>query len=287
MDQQPHPSFSALTATKRRVKVVDIGANPIDGPTPYASLLRAGNTDIVGFEPNPKALEKLNAVKGPNETYLPYAIGDGSRHTLHICQAPGMTSLLQPNPDVLNLFHGFPQWGHVLATEEFDTVRLDDIPETVGVEFIKLDIQGGELMALRNAQNRLRDTLIVQTEVEFLPMYVGQPLFSEVEIFLREQGFMFHRFFPQTSRVIRPLLVNNDMFAGMSQLLWADAIFVRDITRLDRLSNSQLVAMATILHDCYRSDDVVLHLLTEHDRRTASQLGAIYLSALQQLAAAR
>src|ERR1700704_4992440 len=35
--------------------------------------------------------------------------------------------------DVLNLFHGFMEWGRVLATEEVETVRLDDIVETEGV----------------------------------------------------------------------------------------------------------------------------------------------------------
>lgn len=282
MDQQTTPSFYALTMMKLRVKVVDVGANPIDGSPPYAALLRAGNADIVGFEPNPNALAKLNHLKGPNEIYLPHAVGDGGRHTLHVCQAPGMTSLLRPNPDVLNLFHGFMEWGRVLATEEVETVRLDDIVETEGVGLIKIDIQGGELMALRNAKVRLHEALVIQTEVEFLPMYIDQPLFSEVASFLRQQGFMFHRFYPQTSRVIRPMLVNGDIYAGLSQLLWADAIFVRDLTRLDLLSTSQLLSMATIMHDCYRSADLVLHLLIEHDRRTGDQLGGVYLSGLQQ-----
>ena len=67
MDQQTTPSFYALTMMKLRVKVVDVGANPIDGSPPYAALLRAGNADIVGFEPNPNALAKLNHLKGPNE----------------------------------------------------------------------------------------------------------------------------------------------------------------------------------------------------------------------------
>jgi hypothetical protein len=79
------PSFKSLTNKQARVKVVDIGANPIDSAPPYAQLLRAGDADVVGFEPNSEALEKLNRMKGSNETYLPYALGDGETHTLHIC----------------------------------------------------------------------------------------------------------------------------------------------------------------------------------------------------------
>ena len=168
-----------------------------------------------------------------------------------------------------------------MSTETIDTVRLDDIPETEGTEFIKIDIQGAELMVLQNAVKRLDDTLVIQTEVEFMPMYVDQPLFSEVELFLRSHGFMFHRFFPAVSRIVRPLMLGNDVYAGLSQVLWADGIFIRDITRLDLLSDRQLLSMATILHDCYRSFDVALHLLVEYDRRTNAALGHAYLTGLQ------
>jgi FkbM family methyltransferase len=283
MEPTPAPvgTFNALTGAGVRVKIVDIGANPLDGTPPYQVMLASQDADIVGFEPNPQALAQLNDAKGPTETYLPYAIGDGRRHTLNFCQAPGMTSLLTPDEQVLNLFHGFPDWGKVTGTEEIDTRRLDDIDETAGVELIKIDIQGGELMALSNALARLTTTLVIQTEVEFMPLYVGQPLFSEVEMFLRGRGFMLHRFYPTVSRAIRPMLIENNIYAPFSQVVWADAIFVRDITRLERLSNEQLLKSCAILHDCYGSLDLVLHLLTEHDRRTGGTLSQTYLSRLQ------
>jgi FkbM family methyltransferase len=273
-------SFSALTGETVRVKVVDIGANPIDSEPPYAVLLRGGDTDVVGFEPNREALAKLHTLKGATETYLPHAIGDGARHTLNFCAAPGMTSLLKPNPAVLGLFHGFPQWSQVIGTEEVDTVRLDDVAETAGLDLLKMDIQGAELMVLQNAEKRLEDALVIQTEVEFLEMYVDQPLFADLEVFLRPKGFVFHRFFPTVSRAIAPMVVNNDIYAGLSQTVWADALFVRDFTRLDRLADRQLLAMARILHDCYGSYDLVLHLLNEYDRRTGKSVAPTYLGAL-------
>lgn len=278
---QNAPSFKALTNVSTRIKIVDIGANPIDGSPPYLPLLAAGDADVVGFEPNPEALAKLNAKKSANETYLPFAIGDGHQHMLHVCAAQGMTSLLAPNPAVLSRFHGFPAWSQVTATIPVKTVRLDDIVETAGVDLLKIDIQGGELMAFQNGEARLRDALVIQTEVEFLQMYVNQPLFSDVELFLRRQGFVFHRFYPTVSRVIAPLLLDNNIYAGMSQIVWADALFIKDFTRLDRLSDRQLLAMAMIMHDCYRSIDLVLLLLTEFDARKQTQLAAAYMSGLQ------
>jgi FkbM family methyltransferase len=286
MSEHTVPTLKTLIGVDVRIKVVDIGANPIDAVSPYARLLSNGEADVVGFEPNPVGLAALNASKGPFETYLPHAIGDGEMHTLRICSAPGMTSLLEPNWKVLNLFHGFPSWGQVLAREVVETIRLDDIPETAGVDFLKMDIQGAELMALENAQARLLDTLVIQSEVEFLQMYVGQPLFGDIDSFLRSRGFVFHKFYPLVSRVIRPLNLGNDIFAGLSQILWADGIFVRDFTKLERLSDRQILAMAKIMNDCYQSIDLVLHLLSEYDRRTGQSLASGYLNTLVSSGAA-
>ncbi len=74
VNNQPGPSrvpnLSTLLGLSCIIKVVDIGANPIDGPTPYASLLAAGCAEIVGFEPNPEALAELDRQKGPREDQL-------------------------------------------------------------------------------------------------------------------------------------------------------------------------------------------------------------------------
>ena len=278
----PLPPLKELIGRTARIKVIDIGANPIDTAPPYAALLRAGDADVVGFEPNPEALAKLNETKGPNETYLPHAIGDGRRQMLHICAAPGMTSLLRPDPEVLSRFHGFPAWGRVTDAMTVDTVRLDDVAETAGAQFLKIDIQGGELMAMRHAEARLHDILVIQTEVEFLPLYRGQPLFSDVEHYLRSQDFVFHRFYPTVSRVFSPLLIDNNIYAGLSQLVWADAIFVKSSLRPHLLDDTQILATATILHDCYFSIDLVLSLLTTFDGRHGTGLGAAYLTGLQR-----
>lgn len=280
------PTFTDLIGAAVPVHIVDVGANPIGGSPPYAPLLQSGAATLLGFEPNPQALAQLLSMKGPRETYLPHAIGDGGAHTLHICFAPGMTSLLPPNPVVLDRFHGFSDWARVTGTLPVQTVRLDDIPETRGAQMLKIDIQGGELMAMRHAETMLQDVLVIQTEVEFLPMYVDQPLFSDIDQFLRARGFVLHRFYPAISRVIAPMLLDNDIYAGLSQLVWADAIFVRDFTRTEALSDAQLLTSAAILHDCYGSFDLVLHLLTELDRRAGSVLAGAYLSGLKPPAVA-
>jgi len=275
-------SLADILGLESVIQVVDIGANPIDGKAPYVPLLAGGRVKLVGFEPNLEALAELNRRKGPHETYFPNAVADGRRHTLHVCRAPGMTSLLEPNAALLAHFHGFPEWGEVLRTEEIETVRLDDVAEIVNLDYLKIDIQGGELMVFQHATDKLSTCTIIQTEVEFLPMYRNQPLFSEVETFLRGLGFALHKFEQLTTRAVKPLLVGGSIFGGLGQVFWADAVFVRDFTRLDLLSDEKLRNAALVLHDVYKSYDLVEHFLVEHDRRAGTTFSATYMDALSR-----
>jgi FkbM family methyltransferase len=272
-----------LLALETTIKIVDIGANLVEGPAPYVPLLSSGRAHVVGFEPHPIALSELNAAKGQHETYLPYAIGDGQPQTLHICAMPSLSSLLQPNPKVLSLFFSFKEWGTVVRKLDIVTARLDDVPETEGVDYLKIDIQGAELMVFKNATERLKSTLLIHTEVEFLEMYEGQPLFSEVETFLRASGFVLHKFDPMVTRDFAPMLLSYDKQAGHSQVLWADAVFVRDFTRLELMSADQLLRLSEILYDCYGSLDLVLLLLREHDLRTGGDFGQKFFNMVRLL----
>lgn len=272
----PLPSIHELLGIVCPVKIVDIGASAIDEAPMYGSLLSKGHASIVGFEPDQRALAELNRRKGAKETYLPHAIGDGNTHTLHACWAPGMTSLLKPNQDVLSMFHNFGEFGRVVATHEIPTKRLDDIPETAALDYLKIDIQGAELMVLQHAEERLKTAVVVQVELEFLPMYENQPLFMDVAKFLYDRGFVMHRFETLYSRTLKPV----DPYTGLNQLLWGDGIFIRDITKLASMSNEQLLKLSVILHECFRGYDVVLHVLKEHDRRAQTAYAEVYWQAI-------
>lgn len=277
------PSLTEMLDIDISIDVVDIGANPLQasGRPPYQDLLEQGRARLTGFEPNRAALAELEAVKGPNETYLPHAVYDGSAQILRVCHAPGMTSLLEPNRTVLDCFHGFDQWAKVTGRETVETVRLDDLREITDLDFLKIDIQGAELEVFRNATEKLSNCLVIQTEVEFLEMYENQPLFTDVDLFLRDHGFILHRFEEPTSRAVKPLVVGNNPYAGLGQLVWADAVFVRDFTRFETLTPEKLLKLALILHDVYRSFDLVLRALLVRDAMTGSRLGQAYLQKLE------
>jgi hypothetical protein len=74
-DQQSRKElFSRLTVDlyetlsfERKIEVVDIGANPIDGTPPYKKLLEMDFCNVTGFEPQSDELNKLNERKRKNE----------------------------------------------------------------------------------------------------------------------------------------------------------------------------------------------------------------------------
>jgi FkbM family methyltransferase len=272
------PSILKIVPSPPVVRVVDIGANPIEGDPNYQPLLAAGVARVVGFEPIPEALASLKEKAGPHEMYLPHALGDGGEHELHVCRASGFSSFLQGNAKLLDYFHAFDTWSQVQRTIKLATTRLDDIHAIDDVDLLKVDVEGYELEILKHGLSKLAMATIAQVEVNFVPMHLGQPLFAEIDQFMRAQGLVIHKFSNINSRVFRPLVVNNNAYQGLSQILWTDAIFVRDFTRFDELPAEKLLRTAIILHEVYNSPDLANVALMAHDRKTGGHLSERYLA---------
>ena len=127
-----------------------------------------------------------------------------------------------------------------------------------------MDIQGSELNVLENAVNVLKTSVLVQVEVEFVELYEGQPLFSDVDSFLRSQGFQFHCFDGGVAgRAFKPLLIDNDATKPFNQTLWADAFYVKDWMNLKKLSREQLVSYAILTYFVLGSIDLT-HVILVH-----------------------
>jgi FkbM family methyltransferase len=267
------PLFEMLRPD-RVTAVVDIGANPIDGDPPYKGMLSAGLCTVVGFEPQEDALAELNRVKGPSERYLPHAIGDGRKRTLHICLAKGMTSLLPPDPEHLALFNEFPRFGQVERELPITTVCLDDIDEIEEIDFLKIDVQGSELEVFQTGRRKLANTVAIHTEVSFITLYQDQPTIGQVDTVLRQMGFVPHCFAELLHWPIAPAVIDGDPRKPIHQLLEADLVYVRDFSRAENLSVQQWKQLAMIAHHCYGSADLALRAVI-----AAAQLGGLQSNA--------
>lgn len=245
----------------RRTRVVDVGANPIND-CPYKPLLDMGGCEVFGFEPQPEAFAAVQAKAGPNETYLPYAIGDGQAHTLYMTQNSGFASLLEPDPKA-NAFLG-KFWRGVKVMEEvaIETKRIDDIAELPEFDLLKIDIQGGEQMVFDNARTKLAGAVCVISEVAAVPLYKDQPLLDAQMATLRAQGFHLHRFmFFKQVRLNNRLSTRTETRGNRSQLLDGDAVFVRGMMEFDQMPDEQLKHLIILADAVFGSHDLAMEAM--------------------------
>ncbi|WP_413204486.1 FkbM family methyltransferase [Rhodospirillum sp. A1_3_36] len=265
------------------ITIVDVGAAEVGEKPSYESLVSSGFARLIGFEPDETACATLNDKKEGKRVYYPYFVGDGRKATFYETVWPPTGSLYPPNTALVEKFQNLSEVMIPKAEHQVETVRLDDLQEIPRAEFIKLDVQGAELRVLENAVSLLRSTLVVQVEVEFVELYKGQPLFADVDCFLRSQGFQFHCFANGLAgRAFKPMVVGDDINRPLRQVLWADAIYVRDWMELDALSNDQLLAYALLSCLVLRSPDLSHQVLGHYDLVNGTREAETFMAFLQR-----
>jgi FkbM family methyltransferase len=272
-------SIASLFPSLPQVKIVDVGAADTPDPPAYAKLLGNFPCKVVGFEPLAEECEKLNRLNGSDHIFLPHAIGDGSVRTFYECSSPYCSSLFEPDIALADKFHNLADLLRVVGTRQIQTRKLDDFVETEGTDFLKVDVQGGELLVLQGAVERLKSVLAVHIEVEFLPLYKNQPLFADIDVFLRGLGFAFHTLIP-SGRTFKPIMFNSNPSGWVRQIVWADAVYVPDFMRFAQLAPESLLKLAGILHESYQSIDMAALALEAYDKHTGASLQRAYLSSL-------
>jgi FkbM family methyltransferase len=263
------------------IDIVDVGAMELDGEKPgYMSLVESGVGRLVGFEPNPVECNKLNASNAGNCRYLPYFVGDGRAATFHLCKAPMTSSIYEPNLELLSKFNLLADLTTPVSRIPCQTRRLDDITEIAAIDVLKVDVQGAERDVLRGGEQRLKDTVLIVTEVEFVPLYRGQPLFADVDAEMRRQGFCLHLLGTPASMAFRPFTPNGDPWKGIRQALWVDVAYVKDFTRFGDLRPDQLIKLAAVLHDLFGSFDLAALAIQHYDAKVGDDLWHQYVRAL-------
>lgn len=177
-------------ATGRSLSLLDIGARGgIDYPW---STMNKDQLSLILVEPDPEEARLLSSdSNSQNITVLPYALWRSETTlSLNINNSPGTSSVYKPNNIILDQF---PDANRFDAKEniEIETKTVDKLADTgkmPNVDFAKIDVQGAELAILEGGVKHFSNELIgLEVEVEFSELYKGQPLFSDVEVFVRKQ----------------------------------------------------------------------------------------------------
>jgi FkbM family methyltransferase len=181
----------------------------------------------VGFEPDERSYQLLKKGDTNFKSYqvYPFALSHSTlQQKLYFCRKSEVTSTYEPNYEFLKFFPGVERF-EVINTEMITTTRLDDVPVNCP-DFIKLDIQGGELNALLGAEKKLKCVFGLELEVEFLQIYKDQPLFGEIVRDLNHSGFQFLDFI-EIIRWERKGISRETLFGQVGQAIFADALFLK------------------------------------------------------------
>ena len=172
--------------------------------------------------------EKLRAKKHPwhSTTIIGQALGSKNGvETLYVTRSPSLSSLLKPDVSVINQYRFFSSYAEpadgdyeVLREEIVETATLQSVMDKCQIKpyLIKLDTQGTELSILQSGD--LSEVQVILIEVDYVPLYTNQPVFEEIDAYLKGQGFSLFRNSPFTADVRKD---------GKHVKVGGDAIYVR------------------------------------------------------------
>lgn len=236
----------------------------LDLPDSYARKAR-----LLGFEPNAEEHRRLverdtdpiRAGRIPprfsSEIYLDYALWDQEgEETLTMTTGPGTPTLMgEADPAVTRrMFRAGEQTsfyetalvptGHAVVKVR----RLDDIvARDDTVDYLKLDVEGGEIRVLRGAERMLseRRVLVIRSEFAAVSYYENHPLLGDQHLVLHRHGFRMIDIQDTMARYTRDL--SKIPSSEDRRLLQSgDAVYVLDPDRID-LAGTQLQRMSAVV----------------------------------------
>lgn len=242
------------------------------------------NLTVVGFEPDEREFNKLQQSEGQRWCQVALNSSDGV-FDLNVTRHQTNTSLLEPNLELIKQLN--------MDVRDFDILRkvplrcqtLDRVCADHGIvpHVVKLDTQGTELDILKGAEACLRRSIFaVEAEVEFLPLYKNQALFTDVHEYVSGLGFQLMGF-------LNPVRIRGrecgDGRGMPSHLLSSDALYFKSLSRMEEdlsQGDSASLTAAMAISVAYGYDGYAQELC-HIARRVAPGLELQVASHLQQL----
>ncbi len=153
-----------------------------------------GIEKVIWIEANPKLMKPLqeNLKKYPNQYAYHALISDKTAENVkfYIDNKGAFSSSHLPPDKIFNFYSGL----HFDEIIELSTVRLDDFLEEQNIawenyNFLTLDIEGAELLALKSLGSHLSGFNWIYTEVRYYSSHKGCVLLWDLDDFLNQQGF--------------------------------------------------------------------------------------------------
>lgn len=205
--KKPLPHQSVLTqmfGKNSEMVIFDVGSCEGEDSIRYHNLFPKAH--IFAFEPLPSnqglILQHIKQYKANNITLVKEALSDSigeAEFYVSSGRPEGTTvndswdygnksSSLLP-PDKTTEVHSWLKFKDKVAVQT-NTIEAFCESKSIGeIDYIHMDIQGAELVALKGAREYLKKIKSIWLEVENTPLYKNQPLKKDIEAFMLAQGF--------------------------------------------------------------------------------------------------
>lgn len=194
--------------------ILDVGANRGDTVRQYKELFP--NAKVHAFEPFEESynilVSNVHDLTGIFPHRFAVAAEEGTS-TFHVNQNFDTNSLLPSRKSGMSS----DKQVETIERTKVKTISLDDFVKQAQIreiDILKMDIQGGELQALRGAERLLEKKRIklIYLETWFVRQYVGSPLFHDIAAHLSGHGYTLQDLY-------------NPIYSNGS-LAWCDAVFL-------------------------------------------------------------
>lgn len=160
----------------------------------FEAYREAGLERMIWIEAIPEVFEKLQQKLLPYPTAVPLnaCISDqeGKQVDFHITNNAGQSSSMLG----LNLHREMHPDVHVVKTIKCTTQTIDGIITRNGFDltyydFLNIDLQGAELLALKGMKDNLHKIKYAYIEVNEKELYTGCPLIADIDAYMQTFGF--------------------------------------------------------------------------------------------------
>jgi hypothetical protein len=173
----------------------------------------------------------------------------------------GLVSLFKLRAKTVGHLRGLRRAARNTGTIDIKTQRLDDLPQLGRIDFLKIDIQGAESMVFENALRSLESVIAIQTEVNLYPLYDAAPSFGDIDVFLRQQGFVPHSYMHIEKRIIQSRFSGELTKEDATQMLDGDILYLHDLSGIADWHSDEIKRMALLADGVYNDADIVLRCL--------------------------
>jgi FkbM family methyltransferase len=164
--------------------VVDVGANKGGWTTKLQQLFP--NVTTMMIEGSPSHVKQLQETKLKYDGAVDYQVA-------LLSSTDGGIVEFFDNPDANtgnSMFQENTKYFKDVKPQTRTTSKLDTLVSHMGsIDYVKLDVQGAELLVLSGAEETLKKITFVQLEISIIEYNNGGACWSEINSFLQERGF--------------------------------------------------------------------------------------------------